>query len=242
MRNMFLLFLMLALLFSFGCIASAENSGAMIDLRESDLFTQDEMAMAVDVILEEFSKWEGCEMHLITYAGDDVSQHEMESVKKLDPDVYDECAVFYSAFRSPKEAYGAWQADEEYTYSWTLARKDKGGWVLQNFGWAENYLESQQYTEEDMTAALNAISAEVDRMEGVKMRFIRYRGDEYSKGELEYVNSLERGVFDECAVFEVWFISPKEAYGAWEPDMLYTWSFYLARAEKGEWNIVTYGY
>ena len=71
---------------------------------------------------------------------------------------------------------------------------------------------------------------------------MKYAGDEASSAELEYINSLERGVFDECAVFTVWFISPKEAYGAWEPDMLYTWSFFLGRAEKGDWQVVTYGY
>ena len=225
-------------------IAAAQDgeSGAYIDLGESDLFTQEDLQAAVDVILAEFSTWEGTEMHVLTYAGDERSLSELEYVQEHYEEGYDEVAVFLSSFRSPKEQYGAWEADEEYTYSWTAARKDKGEWNLINWGWAENFFKSEQYSDEDMIAAMDTIYAEMEKMEGTRVRFMVYAGDEYSNGELEYVNSLERGEFDECAVFYVWFISPKEAYGAWEADMLYTWSFYLARADKGDWQIVTYGY
>ena len=247
MKNMKKLFiLVLAVILSsalFGFAGAQEGEGgAIIDLGESDIFSQDDLQSAVDAILAEFSTWEGTEMHLVTYAGDVQSLSELEYVQKNYEAGYDEVAVFLSAFRSPKEQYAAWEADEEYTYSWCAARKDKGEWKLINWGWAENFFKSEQYSDEDMTAAMDAIYAEMDKMEGTKLRFMKYAGDEASSAELEYINSLERGVFDECAVFTVWFISPKEAYGAWEPDMLYTWSFFLGRAEKGDWQVVTYGY
>lgn len=241
MKKYIVLFLITILTLPLSGIAAAEETGAIIDLGESSLFTQEELQAAVDVILNEFSTWEGTEMHLITYAGDEQSTAELEYVRKNYEEGYDEVAVFLSSFRSPKEAYGAWQADKEYTYSWCTARINKGEWKLINFGWAENFFKSEQYTEEDMYAAMDAIYAEMNKMEGTETHFMRYAGDEFSNRELAYVNSLERGVFDEAAVFNVAFQSPKDAYGAWEPDMLYNWSFYLARADKGEWQVVTYG-
>ena len=92
-------------------IAAAQENGAIIDLSESEIFSQEDLQAAVDVILAEFSTWEGTEMHLITYAGDEQSLAELDYVKKNYEEDYDEAAVFLSAFRSPKEAYGAWQVD-----------------------------------------------------------------------------------------------------------------------------------
>ena len=241
MKKMFAMLLTLTLALSLCGIAAAQENGAIIDLGESKLFSQEDLQKAVDAILTEFATWEGTEMHLITYAGDEQSLSELEYVQKHYEEGYDEVAVFLSAFRSPKVQYGAWNPDEEYTYSWCAARKDKGEWNLINWGWAENFYKTEQYSDEDMTAAMDTIYAEMDKMEGTKTRFMKYAGDEFSRSELDYINSLDRGVYDECAVFYVWFISPKEAYGAWEPDMLYSWSFYLGRADNGDWKVITFG-
>ena len=81
----------------------------------------------------------------------------------------------------------------------------------------------------------------MQQMEGVRQLNISYTDDKLSAANLEYLNSLEKGDFDECAVFEVWFMSPKEAYGAWEADTLYTWTWYMGRADKGYWETVTFG-
>ena len=225
------------------CTAGAqEGTGAYINLGESELFSEADLQAAVDTVLDEFNGWEGCEMHYMEYAGDGPSLKELEYVKEHYEEGYDEAAVILSAFRSPKEAYGSWEADREYAWSWCAARKDKGEWELINWGFAESYLGSEQFTEEEMASALQTITAELEKMEGTRFYFAKYEGDEYSQSELEYVNSLERGAFDECTVFTVWFQSPKEEYGAWSPDTLYTWSFYLARADKGDWQIVTFGY
>ena len=234
------IFSILAILSVFG-IAAAQESGAIIDLGESEIYSQDDLEAAVETILAEFDTFEGCEMHIISYAGDEESMDNLEISNSLDRGTYDECALFDSAFRSPKEQYGAWEADNEYTWSWTLCRADKGDWVLVNFGWRENWFKSEQYTMEEMVAGMDTIYAEFEKMEGTSVRYMKYAGDEYSNSQLEYINSLERGVFDECAVYYVWFISPKEAYGAWEPDMLYSWSFFLGRAEKGDWQVITFG-
>lgn len=66
--------------------------------------------------------------------------------------------------------------------------------------------------------------------------------------ELAYVNELgaARGgkTYDEVAVFRTDFHTPAHIDGmtAWEEDTDYTWTFYLARSNGGEWEIVTQGY
>jgi len=231
---------MLAVIAIFGT-AAAQETGAIIDLGESGIFSQEELEAAVDMILAEFDTFEGCEMHIISYTGDEESKDHLEIENTMAEKPFDECAHFDSAFRSPKEQYGAWEADTEYTWSWTLCRSDKGEWNLVNYGWIEPWLKSERYSMDELAAGMDAIYTEFDKMEGTAVRYMKYAGDEYSSGELEYINSLDRGTFDECAVYYVWFMSPKEAYGAWEPDMLYSWSFYLGRADKGDWQVVTFG-
>ena len=186
MKKMFAMLLTLTLALSLCGIAAAQENGAIIDLGESKLFSQEDLQKAVDAILTEFATWEGTEMHLITYAGDEQSLSELEYVQKHYEEGYDEVAVFLSAFRSPKVQYGAWNPDEEYTYSWCAARKDKGEWNLINWGWAENFYKTEQYSDEDMTAAMDTIYAEMDKMEGTKTRFMKYAGDEFSRSELDY--------------------------------------------------------
>ncbi len=234
--------LALAALMSLAGIACAQETKAPINYGESKLYTNEEIDAAAEVIMAEFSGWEGCEMHLLEYAGDAQSLNELEYIQENYQEPYDECMVFISAFRSPKEAYAAWEADQEYVWSWCLARADKGEWKALTWGWAESFIASDLYTMDEVISAVDIIRAEVDRMEGVKLHLVRYSGDEISKSALEYINSLERGTFDECAVFSVWLQSPKDAYGAWEPDQLYTWTWFLGRADKGEWQIITYGF
>lgn len=241
MKKYFIFAFVLILMLSFCASAFAQSDGAIIDLRESERYTEEELTSAVEIILAEFDTWEGCDMHLVFYAGDEQSMDELGPTNNLERGSFDETALFFTAFRSPKEAYGAWEADTEYFYGWTLARTEKGAWNLVNYGWMEDYLKSEKYTQDELSAGTEVIRKTVAEMEGTQLKYIKYAGDEFSSKELEYVNSLDRGTFDECAVYYVWFMSPKEAYGAWEPDMLYNWSFYLARADKGDWQMITYG-
>jgi len=194
--------------------------------------------------MEQFSGWEGCRLDQLMYAGDAMSVYDLESVKTLDRGEFDESILFFTAFRSPVNppANTAWEPDTEYFWSWSLARLNKGDWSLVNWGWYEPFIESEQYTMDEMFAATDIIYAEFERMEGTRVHFVQYAGDEFSAGELDYVNSLEKGSFDECAVFNVWFQSPKDVeFTAWEADQLYNWGFYLARSGKGEWQLLTYG-
>ncbi|MBQ7565847.1 MAG: hypothetical protein IJT18_01885 [Oscillospiraceae bacterium] len=103
---------------------------------------------------------------------------------------------------------------------------------------------SDRYTQEDLQKAEKLVE---DTIKGfteatIDLKSLTYAGDEKSMAELEYVNSLDRGAFDEVAIFGSLFHTSKDAGGAWEADTDYTWDFYLARSTGGEWTMVTYGY
>ena len=100
------------------------------------------------------------------------------------------------------------------------------------------------YTKEDRQSAAKLISDTVEFFEGCKLYAVKYEGDEVSKKNLEYCNSLaEDGITcSESIVFTSYFRSPIFNAGAWNPNDLYSWSWYLARTNDGEWEILTYGY
>ena len=104
--------------------------------------------------------------------------------------------------------------------------------------------ESVLYTKEDRQSAARLISDTVNSFEGCKLYAVKYEGDEVSQKNLEYCNSLAAdGVtYSESIVFTSYFRSPIFNAGAWNPNDLYSWSWYLARTNGGEWEILTYGY
>ena len=120
-----------------------DNVGTVtINYGTSDLYSQEEMDAAIDVIQGEFANWKGCVMHSIRYTSDDCNSKEnIEWVNSLEEGKnYTQCIQFQTDFHSPvkeedlKET--AWEADQEYKdYSWTLARTDGGDWELVNYGY-----------------------------------------------------------------------------------------------------------
>ena len=104
--------------------------------------------------------------------------------------------------------------------------------------------ESVIYTKEDRQSAARLISDTVNSFEGCKLYAVKYEGDEVSQKNLEYCNSLAAdGVtYSESIVFTSYFRSPIFNAGARNPNDLYSWSWYLARTNGGEWEILTYGY
>ena len=50
-------------------------------------------------------------------------------------EIFTQCIAFNSSFRSPKKGGGAWNANEEYTWSWWLARSQGGEWKLMTWGY-----------------------------------------------------------------------------------------------------------
>lgn len=119
-----------------------EKPKVEIDYGSSELYTTEEMDEAIALILEEFNTWEGCEMHSIRYFSDECNSGEFvawmnELAEAREPGTtFTQCIAFRSDFHSPVEAYGSWEADQEYTnWEWWLAREDGGSWQLMTWGY-----------------------------------------------------------------------------------------------------------
>ena len=100
------------------------------------------MDTAIDQIKETFKSLEGCELHSLSYSSDDVclDQENIVWMNDLehandDKQVFTQCIMFNSSFRSPKKGGGAWEPNEEYTWSWWLARSEGGEWKLMTYGY-----------------------------------------------------------------------------------------------------------
>ena len=177
-------------------IAGAQGPDHPLYPGNSELYSIEDIKSAADVIMAEFSTWEGCEMYRLEYAGDAHSLYELETVNAYSEEHYDECMVFLSAFRSPDEVTGAWTANEDYCWSWMVVRVKGGEWTLNNWGWAEYYQESDQYSVYDMDGGSENIRADIEQMEGVKLLNISYTNDKLSAENLEYINRITSTVWN----------------------------------------------
>lgn len=106
-----------------------------------------------------------------------------------------------------------------------------------------DYGTSAVYSHQDMNEAIDLIKEKFDSWDGCKLYSISYAGDDFCERELEYCNTLaDDGVmYDECIVFRMRFRSPIFGGGAWNPNFEYDWSWYLARTQNREWELLTWG-
>ena len=111
-----------------------------IDYGTSSTYSKEEMDSAIDVIKKQFLLFDGCELHSLSYMSDEVCNNEdnidwMNDLRTDDNEVFIQCIAFESSFRSPKKGGGAWEANEEYAWSWWLARSEGGEWYLMTWGY-----------------------------------------------------------------------------------------------------------
>ena len=106
------------------------------------------------------------------------------------------------------------------------------------------YGSSEIYTIEERKAAADIVKDRINSYEGCMLFMVKYQGDSVSQNNLEYCNQLAKDgkVYTHCMVFKTYFRSPVKNSGAFEPNALYSWSYYLARTSDGAWEIVTGGY
>ena len=108
----------------------------------SALYSEEDMNAAIEIIKKQFSSFEGCELHSLSYISDEECNNDdniawMNDLEKANDnkEVFTQCIAFDSSFRSPKKGGGAWNANEEYTWSWWLARSEGGKWKLMTWGY-----------------------------------------------------------------------------------------------------------
>lgn len=124
-----------------GCEKSVIND-VKIDYGTSAIYTEDDMNAAINKIKETFKTFDGCELYSLSYASDDLCSdeeniawmNELESAND-DEQVFTQCIMFHSSFRSPKKGGGAWEPNEVYNWSWWLARSEGREWKLMTYGY-----------------------------------------------------------------------------------------------------------
>ena len=136
--------IMIAFICFFQLIGCGEKNVAevTIDYGYSEIYSQDDMNSAIQLIKEEFNAWDGCELHSITYSSADECNPDniswMNELEKANDakETFTQCIMFTSEFRSPKNSGGGWNSDYEYKgFQWWLARSDGGQWKLMTWGY-----------------------------------------------------------------------------------------------------------
>lgn len=143
-KIMTLFVLMICICGSTGCggTSVSDVSEVKIEYGNSSLYSEEDMNAAIKLIKDEFSTWDGCELHSISYGSDDKCNseniawmNELATANDIN-EKFDQCIMFKSDFHSPKNGGEAWNADYEYTdWQWWLARSEGGTWRLMTWGY-----------------------------------------------------------------------------------------------------------
>ena len=108
-----------------------------------------------------------------------------------------------------------------------------------------NYGLSEIYTQAEMNDAVKIIKKQFGSWKGCKLKNIRYAGDSCNNAEnLKWLNDLRpQKNFVQCIEFFSDFYVGKRTNTTFNPDSNYKdWQWWLARAEGGNWQLVTFGY
>lgn len=104
---------------------------------------------------------------------------------------------------------------------------------------------SERYSLEERAEAAVQVQCAFAGWKGCTLYSLRYAGDEFNTEEnLKWLNSLNEGAnYTEVAKFLTMFHSPALPEGTWEPNQVYEdYEWWLARTDKGGWEIVSQGY
>ena len=115
-----------------------------------------------------------------------------------------------------------------------------------------DYGTSKIYSQADMDESISLIKEQFAKWQGCELYSIRYAGDECNNEEnIKWLNELieARGYKDNCVkciefISDFYVSKDAEKYNlALNPDFEYkNWQWWLALTEKGEWELLTWGY
>ena len=142
MKKIFVMAICIVLMFALVGCENGKTANVVIDYGTSSIYTKADMNAAIEVIKKQFNSMDGCELHSLSYSSDDDCNNS-ECIKWMNDleeandnkEVFTQCIMFNSSFRSPKNGGGAWETNEEYTWSWWLARSEGGAWKLMTWGY-----------------------------------------------------------------------------------------------------------
>ena len=133
MKKTALILLLLCCVFGLVGCGKGSVSEVKIDYGNSEIYSEEDMDAAIELIKGEFSTWEGCELHSISYSSDDeCNSKNIAWMNELAPaqgltDDFTQCIMFVSDFHSPKNGGGAWNADTEYSNCGLLVQRIVSG-------------------------------------------------------------------------------------------------------------------
>ena len=125
--------------------ANAEENAAAadvaVDYGVSNIYSKDDMDAVIELIKGKFAEMTGCELHTVTYYGDECNSKEnVEWLNELEyGQGVTQAIAFKTDFRSPnaEQSEGtAWEPDQEYTdWEWWFGRTEGGDWTYVTSGY-----------------------------------------------------------------------------------------------------------
>ncbi|MCI6639516.1 MAG: hypothetical protein MSH10_01800 [Pygmaiobacter massiliensis] len=126
MKKIVLMILSICVLFGFAGCTSNTDKMEVLEWTPSEIYTDEEIHSAIDVVCSDFRHWKGCKLDTITYAGDDVSIAHIDWATRYH---FDQALVLVSSFSTNNNPEEPLEKNETYdNYKWILIRKDGGEW------------------------------------------------------------------------------------------------------------------
>jgi hypothetical protein len=135
MKKLISVILCVLLLFSLCACNSGKIDDVKMPFMESEIYSQEDISLAISAITEEFKKeWSGCTLTEIYYAGDDVSAEYQDWADRHNAD---EVIVLLSSFDVDSSGGdGSLNSNSTYNnWSWILVRTAGGEWKHVDHGY-----------------------------------------------------------------------------------------------------------
>lgn len=112
-KLIYLVFCIVFTLSLIGC-GNASTANVKIDYGTSSIYTEEDMNAAIEIIKKQINSWEGCELHSLSYSSDNICNNTdniawMNDLEEANDnkEVFTQCIMLESSFRSPKNGGGA---------------------------------------------------------------------------------------------------------------------------------------
>ena len=115
------------------CACSDNVENVKIKQVTSEMYSQQDISMAIDALIEEFdSDWNNCTLNELYYAGDKVTQEHQEWAERYDAD---EAIVLSSVFFVDRaDSAASMNAGTTYEWIWILVRTGDENWTCVDYG------------------------------------------------------------------------------------------------------------
>lgn len=134
MKKIISVILFITIMFSFAGCGQKPIETVIRDV-ESEMFSQEEIYSAIDVIQNELKmSWKGCSLTEVCYAGDEISRAEAAYHGVEEGNLI---VLSSSMYVAPHGGDGSLNTDYTYEdWGWMLVKSDSGKWIHIDHGYA----------------------------------------------------------------------------------------------------------